>query len=90
MKKEHEMSVKESSVLNWYWLNLCAECAKTGRQVSAGQVAKAMGVSRATAQKYLKKVVKGGKAMSVKITLKTGIRATYYSASGGLSDDNRN
>jgi len=56
------MSTKESNMLKWYCTNLRATCLTWNDAVTAGQVAKRIGVSRTTAKKWLDRLVKAGMA----------------------------
>lgn len=54
------MSVKEANALNFYFLMLSRVCQQWQRRVSAGELALYVGVSRSTAQKYLRALKKNG------------------------------
>lgn len=47
------MSIKERKVYDFYWSALRDLNAQTGRYVSVGELARELGVTRNTAQKYI-------------------------------------
>jgi len=72
------MTVKEASVLNFYWHQLSLLTFEYDRGVSAGELAKYLGVSRTTAQKYLKALVKNKAAWAIKQPHWNGSKVTQY------------
>jgi len=51
------MTTKQRNVLDWYWQKLYDTVREYQRGVTAGELAKEMGVSRSTAQKYLSELI---------------------------------
>lgn len=72
------MTVKQRSVLNYYWHQLNDIVREYDRGVSAGELAKVMGVSRSTAQKYLKELIKNKAAWTHKEPHWNGAKVTRY------------
>jgi len=72
------MTVKQRSVLNYYWHELSSLTLEYDRGVSAGELAKAIGVSRSTAQKYLKDLLKNKAAWAHKEPHWNGSKVTRY------------
>lgn len=65
--------------MDGYWRALNGVQDETRLSASAAQVARAMGVSRNTARKYLSCLVKTGQAVDTQVELRNGVTATYYS-----------
>lgn len=77
------MTLKEKSTLEvwWYWLRSCNN--ETGRWVTAGELARSVGKSRNTAEKYLKKLIKAKAAESAKKIHFNKNRMTVYRITDG-------
>jgi len=69
---------KERAQVRHYTAELRNCVEKTGRSVSAGELAKQMGVSRTTAKKWLEECVKFGKVLSHDFTHVNNFTATRY------------
>lgn len=72
------MTNKERSVLNHYWHELNNTVREYDRGVSAGELAKVMGVSRSTAVKRLKELTKSKAAWAHKEPHWNGAKVTRY------------
>lgn len=70
---------KEQHVLHfWFAKTSEAEC-QLGRRVTAGEVARYVGQSRSTAQKYMEKLVASKDLIKEKKTFKNGTKGYVYS-----------
>jgi len=75
------MSPYEHHTLTYWYTQLEKLVAGEGNAQSAGSVASAVGQSRTTAKKYLKKLVKMGSVNEIKALHFNGQEATLYAPS---------
>lgn len=61
------MTQKQIININWTWAELNQLCKYIGGAVTAGELAKAMGISRNTAKKYLQQLITNGGAASQEV-----------------------
>jgi len=72
------MTTKEYHVLKFWYEQLEKCVAECNAPVSAGTLAKAVGQSRATALKYMSKLVHGRSVIAHKVIHVNGMNATLY------------
>lgn len=76
--EELTVTNKEVHVLH-FWLSKASDCiAETHREVTVGEVARFVGQSRATAKKYLERLVKEGALSARDVTFKNGTVGKVY------------
>jgi len=87
----NEISEKESvkmnkqEKLNWWERELSTLNVAKGGYVSAGEMARAVNMSRNTAQKYMFELVESGRAVWALVNSRNGNKATLFHVSGGAS-----
>lgn len=74
--------MNENEKLNWWEKELAAVNKEKGGYVSAGEVAKAVNMSRATAQKYMFRLIECGRATWSLVNARNGIKATLFHVTG--------
>jgi len=77
------MTVKERNILDFYWRQLYDAVREYQRGVTVGELAKHVGVSRSTANKYVRELIKSKAAYSEKFVHWNKQKATRYGPVGG-------
>lgn len=75
--------MNKAEKLNWWERELEAINKEKGGYVSAGEVAKAVNMSRNTAQKYMFELVEKGRATWSLVNARNGNKATLFHVVGG-------
>lgn len=75
--------MNKSEKLNWWERELATINQSKGGFVSAGEVGRAVNMSRNTAQKYLFELVEQGRATWALVNAKNGGKATLFHIVGG-------
>jgi len=74
------MSEKERNKFDWTWNALARLNENKGRDATAGELARAMGISRNTAKKYLTELIRTGTICAVDCIGKNHQSMTCYKA----------
>jgi len=72
------VTLKQSHLYDFWWNKLLSLCAQKGEAVTAGELARFVGQSRATCQKYLNILRKEKAVSSGKVPHWNGVKKTVY------------